>query len=314
MNGVIYSLSGPAYAELLTVSLWTLRQHYSGPVAVFCGPGCREAAAPLPDDPRLRPVELIDMDLPQVPRHAHYCVKPSVALASPFDATVFLDADTLVCGEIDELFGYPLAVTRFSNWVTTGKIIGGRIRQWMAGGEQLVPHDAAYEVGQLIPSSTWRGVTMPARVLEIEPRRGDSPRIARLVDAAACELARRQLELPRPAINTGVFAFHRSQQAALAAWEELTLRNWRCSFTDELAMQLLWEYAGGVCLDDRWNWSVRFGRHAEPIIKHLHGRKHVRERNADWWAAYREARAADVAGIAFWGGMWDRAVGEMQGD
>lgn len=317
MRGIIYSLSGPAYAELLTVSLWSLRQHFQGPVAIFCGPGCREAMQPLYDDPRLHPLELIDHDLPNVRRHAHYCVKPGIALASPFDETVFLDADTLVCGEVDELFEAPLTVTQFADWVTTGKIISGRIRQWMEGEPELLPHDTPSQAGDLIVVSSVDGCKRTVswehrRVLSIEPKRGDQPRKAVVADAIAHELASRCLEVARPAINTGVFAFTREASKALVAWEELTLRGWRHSFTDELAMQLLCEYASARVVDDRWNWSVQFGKAAEPVIQHFHGRKHVRSAKgaAIWWPRFEECRREDVGGIQGWGGDWDIAVGE----
>ncbi len=304
MRGIIYSLSGPAYAELLTVSLWSLRQHWQGDVAIFCGPGCREAMQPLYDDPRLHPLELIDHDLPNVRRHAHYCVKPGIALASPFDETIFLDADTLVCGEVDELFQAPLTVTQFSNWVTNGKIISGRIRQWMDGEPATFPPDTTVKAGDLLKSNEW--------VLSIEPRRGDAPRKAMLADAIAHELASRCLEVARPAINTGVFAFNREAHKALVAWEELTLLGWRHSFTDELAMQLLCEYASARVADDRWNWSAQFGRAAKPVIQHFHGRKHVRSQQgaAIWWPRFEECRREDVGGIQGWGGTFDMAVGE----
>lgn len=309
VNGVIYSLSGPAYAELLTVSLWTLRRHYWGDVAIVCsGPQCREAMEPLAEEPRLAPVRLIDHELPPVRRHAQYCVKPSVALASPFDRTVFLDADTIVLGPIDELFHAPLTVTQFSNWITTGRIIGGRIRQWMEPFYPELPHDTAIQPGMVISWSLKGAPKFKARVLEIEPKRGDMPREAKLVDAVAHELARRQLELPRPAINTGVFAFSTEARSALAAWEALTLRNWQRSFTDELAMQLVWQYAGARLLNDRWNWSVQFGQAPDPVVMHFHGRKHVRGHAAKWMPHYDEARREDVAGIASWGGRWDKAV------
>ncbi len=303
MQGVIYSLSGPAYAELLTVSLWSLRQHWPGDVAIFCGPGCREAMEPLYADPRLHPLELIDHELPSVRRHAHYCVKPGIALASPFEETIFLDADTIVLGEVDPLFEAPLTVTQFSDWVTTGKIISGRIRQWMEGEPVMLPHDTPANPGDLICFG---------RVISIDPKRGDQPRRTMVAHPIHHELASRCLESPRPAINTGVFAFTHAARKALVAWEELTLRGWRHSFTDEVALQLLCEHAGARVVDDRWNHSVQFGRHREPIVRHFHGRKHVRSATgaAIWWPWFEAARAEDIGGIYDWGGQWDSAVGE----
>ena len=89
MNGVITFLCGDAFAELLAVSLWTLRQHCDFPVTIFvtdrnicekrkkpprpCTP--RQAAKRIAQDERLGPIEIKEVPLANVPWHAAYCTK-----------------------------------------------------------------------------------------------------------------------------------------------------------------------------------------------------------------------------------------------
>lgn len=76
---------------------------------------------------------------------------------------------------------------------------------------------------------------------------------SRMID----ELISRQLAESLPAINTGVFAFHRGA-AGLATWHEITKAGAGMHMTDEIAMQLLFSELDGTChvVDDRFNCMV----------------------------------------------------------
>lgn len=101
---MIYSLSGPACASQLVCSLWSLRQHYDGPVTVFATPDARPLAEVIRQDQRLR----IDVQATQrfddCPR-PHWVTKAFTYLQSPYKYTIYLDADTLVSSDIHPMFG-----------------------------------------------------------------------------------------------------------------------------------------------------------------------------------------------------------------
>ena len=263
MDGILYLLGGHGYAELLCTSLWSLRQHCQQPATVFCTDGqaaavCHRLAA----DPRLRlTVRLVEAA--QVTRHRLYCTKPLLTRLTDYQRNILLDADTVVCGPLDKLFEPPLAVTQFARWLTTGKIVKGRILQWRALGP---PVDGLVERAL---ASNW------------------------------------------PAINTGVVGFH-ADWHGLRQWRDLTLAGWRCSFADELAMQLLLPgFPEATVFTDRYNCSAKHSDDlATAIVLHFHGRSHVRKDHCWplWRPFFEAARAANAGGMAEWGGHYDAGV------
>lgn len=254
-TGVVYFLCGNwrKYLAPLVVSLHSLRQHWSGPVCILMGEDVCNFSSSLAD--------IKCVPITPVSRHAAYVTKASLWRYSPFDRTLLLDADTVVTGPIDELFEAKLTATRFCKWITTGKIVSGRLRQWSA-----------------------RGIR-EARVEELTGT-------------------------PHPALNTGVVAWHRdAARTELEAWERLTQEGWQCSFTDELAMQILWpEFEANGCrlLDDRYNCSAKFGVHRDDArIWHYHGRSMIpgrgNEMTADLYRPHlRAALDANVGGMRDW--------------
>lgn len=125
-NGVLYLLTGPKAAVRLVCSIWTLRKHYDGPIAVAVATDSHRYGCCLVADKRLG-IDIIPIGETPKLRNATYVLKSSVWRFTPFDETVFLDADTTVHGPIDELWGAPLTLTRFSAWTTLTKRIRGRI-------------------------------------------------------------------------------------------------------------------------------------------------------------------------------------------
>ena len=264
-RGIIYLLAGDSYAELFCTSLWSLRTHgaYNGPVTVFAIDGqAGSIAHEIAEDKRLS-LDVRVIDPVRVKRHQSYVTKPQLTRETPYKRTVFLDADTIVQGPLDELFLPQLAITQFCAWVSTGKIVGGRIRQWL----------------------------------------GISPMLDALVERAVA--------FHYPAINTGVFGFHKDF-GGLPAWRSVTRQGAKRSFTDELAMQLLFpDWPDCQVLDDRFNKSVKFGSNLDQArVLHFHGRKHVRwDPGWEMWRPWFEAaRVADAGGMLRWGGRRDPGV------
>lgn len=305
-QGVCYFLCGgppkckwKRYVSMIVVSLHSLRQWYDGRVCVLIDrdifkavhdSGCLQFA--MGNDS----IWYDTIGLTPVPRHAAYVTKSSLWRHSPYDQTVLLDADTIVTGDIGELFFPSIGVTKFAAWNTQGKIVGGRLHQWNE------------------------------------------------IEGCSC-LVKRATDDIWPALNTGVVSWHRDC-VFLRHWEKLTQKGWPCSFTDELAMQLLLpdmfqfdengmpKSSRGYINDsrqvitakdneprlfsDRYNCSPSFGVNRDDArIWHYHGRRMVPGRGKlDCAAMYRphllSALEANAGGIRDWlketdPALWDLA-------
>jgi len=130
---------------------------------------------------------------------------------------------------------------------------------------------------------------------------------SRLIDAALDW----QLADSIPALNTGIFAFHRGNPE-LRLWHEVTLAGKNLHMTDELAAQLVHSHLDGCEIyDDRYNCSPIYGVHKDDVrIWHFHGRKHLRREvgKALWWPTFMAAREANVGKLAEWAGKYDKEV------
>jgi hypothetical protein len=122
--------------------------------------------------------------------------------------------------------------------------------------------------------------------------------VARMVAAS--------LEEPHAAVNTGVMAWRRGAEF-LGPWESVTQAGWRCSFVDELAVQILLREYDHTLVADRFNCSPIYGRgQAAAVVWHMHGNKHCERAPGGrgsqghklWWPIYSAAVAQSVAGVA----------------
>lgn len=135
-KGVLYYVTGDRHWPVLTVSLMSLRRVYNGPVAMMVGDDAGyEIYDLIAQDARLGPIILLDMREEQTTygRNTGYMNKPKMVRLSPFDSTIFIDADTLICGDIEPLFIHPdgeFRLTKFGNWTTKTKRVAGRIAKW----------------------------------------------------------------------------------------------------------------------------------------------------------------------------------------
>jgi hypothetical protein len=280
-SGVIFFNHGQRHCARLVVALLSLRRHYRGPATILDTGHSDGIIERIAADQRLA-VEVERIPFKALRRHSCYVMKSSLWRHSPYDVTLFLDADTLVARPIDGLLGIIAdpknpgwVVTRFSDWVTTGEIISSRIKQWVN--------------------------------VECE---GISVR----------RLLRLSLESPLPAINTGVVGW-RADCEALERWERLTRDGWKCSFTDELAAQLLLRQERHTLVADRYNCSPLYGRERDQaVIFHAHGSKHLIRAdgrgivaNAIWAPLFREAFAGNVGGIRSWAPAGDDTLAHNLG-
>ena len=135
-KGVIYFLTScsdvqpkeaPSHALLLVVSLWSLRKHYSGRVAILA---THELSAwvksQILEGPELGRGSFVwGVDLVQMRRNSAHVTKTALHRSTPFDVSIFIDADTLPVADPSPLFDLctpekPLVLTHFAGW-TVGK-------------------------------------------------------------------------------------------------------------------------------------------------------------------------------------------------
>jgi hypothetical protein len=134
-KGVIYYNYGEGCLARLAVSLHTLRKHYDGPVTVISdGQESGRVCKLLRADQRLK-IDLVEprVDVRTGKNHA-YLSKCRLHEMTPYDVSLFIDADTIIRGDLTPLL--PLAeqhefvVPQFSNWVSHGRMISRRIMEW----------------------------------------------------------------------------------------------------------------------------------------------------------------------------------------
>lgn len=130
----------------MAVSIYSLRKHYQGPVAI-----AHEGS--LPD--WFRSIVLgFDVALIPIPesRDQILIAKSKIWRVTPFDHTMFIDADTLVRGPVDEFLKliekHGCVVTKFNDWHTHRGRMRKRIEQW----RQVAPDwiEAALKYGWAI--------------------------------------------------------------------------------------------------------------------------------------------------------------------
>ncbi len=294
-RGVVYLLSGPSVAERLAVSIFTLRRHWDGPVAILAtSDEDQEVADLIAADPAAN-IEVRRFEPAKVQsRHQAYIQKTLVPAHTPYDRTVFIDADTAIVGDFSELFNYDFCITSYSDWQTKGRKIGNRCGWWYGRGkgriqiDEMVDRCLADEVVTVEDGSgkvAWR-LALP----------GENVRTTGY-----------------PAINTGVLGFTKGNAFA-DRWHKMTLAGEGSHMTDELGMQILYPFCTECeigLLDDRYNHSFVHGRHPNDVrIWHFHGQKHLKRPagQAIWEPFFREAMAVNFGGLAKWAGRWDKWI------
>lgn len=128
-RGVFYFNHGVRCLVRLGVSLLTLRRHYTGPVAL-----ASEGELPLWFQPIIDKFAVNVIKIPVC--HDYGLLKKSrLWRVTPFDVTMFIDADTVIHGPVDQFLDWTeehgLVVTAFCEWSPGGRRMSGRINEWM---------------------------------------------------------------------------------------------------------------------------------------------------------------------------------------
>lgn len=150
-KGIIYLNVGEKHLRNLAVSIWSLRQEYEGPIAVLTGDDRVETFFDM-NDKRLGDFQLVPFEYDSK-RNGCYAAKTSMHKLTPFESTVYLDADTVIHGPLDELFPTtPESVvwTQFAHWTTQSKRIRNRIQN--EGWPKIFPAQVAYQLAGNYPA------------------------------------------------------------------------------------------------------------------------------------------------------------------
>jgi hypothetical protein len=279
-SGVLLFNHATKHCARLVVALLSLRRHYTGPATILDTGHSDGIIEKIAADKRLA-VEVERIPFKALRRHSCYVAKSGLWRHSPYEVTLFLDADTLVVKPIDGLLGIVAdqknpgwVVTRFSDWVTTGEIVSSRIKQW---------------------------VNVECEGINVR------------------RLIRLSLESPLPAVNTGIVGW-RADCEALERWERLTQAGWKCSFCDELAAQILLRQERHTLVASKFNSSPLYCRGDDAVIHHAHGSKHLArpdgrgsQADAIWAPLFCEAFAGNVGGIREWAPAGDDTLAHNLG-
>jgi hypothetical protein len=265
------------------VSIYTLRQHYAGPVCLFYTEDCRHFAKAIAADKRLGPIQIArTVLLSEGNPRPHWTAKAYHYLSSPYMQTIYLDGDTLVLADIDELFECQLLFA-----VTT------------CNGEKLrLKSDSPYPISlrKQIQKLKNYGPVCAHMVRDAERRNGY-------------------------AANNGVLAF-RKHHPALWEIHHLAVGFRKERLHDEIATQLVLPrhenditYVGG-----EWNALTKYEDNWDNAkIVHLHHDSHwknhgqwggTRGRNK-WIPEFLKARSDNAGGLKEWAGSGDKRLLEL---
>ena len=141
---MVYQLSGVRAAELLVASFYSLRVHYDGPVTIFATKDCWELAQRIAQDNRLgaglKSMMLMPHELPDQKR-IHCLSKVYPYLDTPYDQTLFLDADTIVNHPVTPFFQPGINVTAFgSGRITEGNRMSTSLWHELCALKKFGPH------------------------------------------------------------------------------------------------------------------------------------------------------------------------------
>lgn len=151
--GVIYYNVGLGCVVRLLVSIYSLKKHYNGPITIISEGDeshaiCSKIATAMGVDIRQAVFDT------NGPRNHALLAKTKINQATPYDYSVFIDADTLIVGKIDELFNnYPFTITRMCEWSTRGPKVSRRIRNWSEVCPELI--EPALDYGKAINTGTY---------------------------------------------------------------------------------------------------------------------------------------------------------------
>ncbi len=142
-KGVIYFNLGTKCLNRLIVSIWSLRKHYHGPVTIIStGEESNKFCQKFKDCGLNIDVKCVTFPNVKDGKNTVFLQKASVNDHTPYDISAFLDSDTIVRGDISELFDLAekneFAVPQFCSWTTQTRAIVKRTEGWRSIYPDLV--------------------------------------------------------------------------------------------------------------------------------------------------------------------------------
>lgn len=155
-KGVIYFNYGTGCIPRLLTSLHSLRKYYQGNVTIISqGEDSGKFFFTAKDDIEFQKlnVDIKEITVEVPAGHSYgFLITTMADTYTPYDLTIWLDADTLVRGSIDELFDvaneYEMAVPNFANWGTSKGTMVKRINFWKQYYPELI--EKAIEFGSAV--------------------------------------------------------------------------------------------------------------------------------------------------------------------
>lgn len=141
-NGILYLNSGNKMLPRLLVSIHSLRKVYDGHVTIIVMGDCGEEYCKKIADKYSLSINKISSDLNI--RKNYWFEKSRLHLYTPYNNSIFLDSDTVVVQNFNELFDeineHDFIACQFAQWRSSGRTIGKRLRQWISTDKELVEH------------------------------------------------------------------------------------------------------------------------------------------------------------------------------
>lgn len=280
MRRVFYLMSGPAHLPYLAASLYTLLQHWSGPVDIHCWPETCHILQPALERYPIAGTVTVWREPDYYGKNDQFLDKQQVAMGyAPDDTVLYLDADTTIHGDLELLFDlaedYGFCATQFNDWTTgQSRMIRKRI------GDLLSYPEIVENIGG------W-----------ITPIVNGSESV--------------------PSVNGGVWAA-KPDCRLLPHWYRLTMMATvpRSTFiADEKVLHVLAYLYGGLGEaytlkeDGRWNCSPKHQPRSladnKVVVRHYHGDSCCRpakcKRGVDlWWPVLEACLEANTLGVRDW--------------
>ena len=185
-QGILYFNQGSKCMIRLLVSLYSLRRHYKGAVTLVqagSAPGWFLEAVKHLD------AEVLPINTRSLPPLVY---KARMQDITPYDVTMFIDADTVVNAPIDDYFKkiqeHTFCTGAFAGWKTTGGTISRRIKKFTPIARDLVP--AALRYGHAVNTGVF-GFTKNATILEPWKQLTEEAwrtHCSRIPDEVACQM------------------------------------------------------------------------------------------------------------------------------
>jgi len=130
MRSICYVMSGAAHAPYAVTSLLSLRQWWQGKIKVYAWQESYEIMRMVGHDPRID-AEVIPVIPSYRGKNAQFLHKIEIMQTQDDGPNLYLDADTLIVGPLEELFNaadeFGFVATQFQHWTCDGGLIRNRI-------------------------------------------------------------------------------------------------------------------------------------------------------------------------------------------